>query len=180
MGPTAVCSREFVVCLPTGGGRTAERVGSAGCPHLAASVYWTGYPLRRPLSNVGTTLPGGPLIRSRCCVIRFGSISAAFRASHPSGRGSASSDGPGRLDASLIDRHPAPFFQKGSAGVAQARLSVKKIKDLVRRAKARSFSGCESHRQLSLQRSSCTRSEATEAFGVESPERDSVNMQAVM
>ena len=53
-------------------------------------------------------------------------------------------DGSGRPDASLIDRH-LPFFQKGSDGVAQARLSVKKIKDLLR---LHWVGGISSRRQL--------------------------------
>ena len=56
--------------------------------------------------------------------------------------------------------------------------------DLVRRAKARSFSGCESHpatfAPAGSNRSSRGGNETTGAFDVEGPVRDSANMQAVM
>jgi len=57
------------------------------------------------------------------------------------------------------------------------------IKDIVRRAKARSSSGCEAHpasfAPAGSNRSSRGGNEATEASGVKGPERDLANMQAV-
>jgi hypothetical protein len=54
---------------------------------------------------------------------------------------------------------------------------------LVRRAKARSFSGCEPRPAMfapaGSNRSSRGGNETAEAFGVEGPERDLANMQAV-
>ena len=57
------------------------------------------------------------------------------------------------------------------------------INNLVRRAKARSFSGCEARPAIvapaGSNRSSRGGNETAEAFGVEGPERDLANMQAV-
>jgi hypothetical protein len=59
----------------------------------------------------------------------------------------------------------------------------RKFSFLVRRAKARSFSGCEPRpanvAPAGNNRSSRGGNETAEAFGVEGPERDLVNMQAV-
>jgi hypothetical protein len=64
-----------------------------------------------------------------------------------------------------------------------ARGLLTKFSCLVRRAKARSFSGCEARPAIvapaGSNRSSRGGNEATEAFGVEGPERDLANMQAV-
>jgi len=67
---------------------------------------------------------------------------------------------------------------------AQMTSGIKQINDLVRRAKARSFRGCEPRPAIfapaGSNRSSRGGNEAAEAFGVEGPERDLANMQAVM
>ncbi len=53
--------------------------------------------------------------------------------------------GSGRLDASLIHRHPSSLFATGVDGVAQERLSVRKIKDLLR---LHLVGGVDSRRQM--------------------------------